>query len=99
LLDPVRIHVFELCRYIAAEARDRVLATPAELRTSVRPEMSQIMQLDEWHHPDLISGQLPSESTAFRQLAHVLETGDVSSYQPAQAANTDWKNWPGGGSL
>jgi hypothetical protein len=32
LLDPRRIHVVELCRYIAAEARDQVLATTAEQR-------------------------------------------------------------------
>lgn len=99
LLDPHRIHVFELCRYIAAESREQVLATTAEQRVSVRPEMSQLMQLDEWHHPDLVNDERPSDSPTFRQLARVLETGDVDCYRPTQAANTHWKNWPDGGSL
>jgi hypothetical protein len=100
LLDPDRVHVFELCRYLAAEARERVLATQSELRISVRPEMSQILQLDEWNHPNVVDeSERPSGSVTFQQLARVLETGDVSLYRPTQAANTHWENWPDGGLL
>jgi hypothetical protein len=91
--------VFELCRYLAAEFRQEVLATPTEQRVSVLPGMFRILQLDEWHHPDLTSGELPSATQTFRQLADVLATGDPSRYHPSEVPNTHWKNWPGGGTL
>jgi hypothetical protein len=99
LESPERVHVFELCRYVAARHRDEVLATSTEQRVSVMPDMQQLLQLDEWHHPDLADDQRPSELETFRQLAEVLATGDVSRYQPTVSANTHWKHWPDGGTL
>ena len=66
LADPSAVHVFELCRYLAAVARDDVLATPIERRTNVLPEMTEILVLDEWHHPDLVNDERPSGSETFR---------------------------------
>jgi hypothetical protein len=94
-----RVQVFELCRYLAAVARDRVLATPRERRVSVRPDMKQILRLEEWRHPDLVNEERPSGSETFRQLAEVLATGDAGRYRPTQAPNTHWRNWPEGGRL
>jgi len=99
LEDHGEVRVFELCRYLAAVARVDVLGTVAERRVSIRPEMVQVLQLEEWHHPDVVGGEPPSDSTTFRQLAWVLATGDVSHYSPVDAPNTHWRNWPGGGSL
>jgi hypothetical protein len=99
LADPPGVQVFELCRYLAAVARDQVLATPSERRTNVLPEMAEILVLDEWNHPDLVNDQGPSSSETFRQLAKVLASGDVADYQPALAPNTHWANWPDGGTL
>src|SRR5688572_15668434 len=48
-----RVQTFELCRYLAAVAREEVLATPQERRVSVRPDMQEILVLDEWNHPDI----------------------------------------------
>jgi hypothetical protein len=94
-----RVRVFELCRYLADVARERVLATPRERRVSVRPEMKQILRLEEWHHPDLVTDERPSGSETFQQLARVLATGDVGHYRPTRAPNTHWRNWPEGGRL
>ncbi|MGI8908153.1 MAG: DUF7003 family protein [Candidatus Sumerlaeaceae bacterium] len=95
-----RVQVFELCRYLGAVARQEVLASPTERRISVLPEMEQILQLEEWHHPNVVEeDQRPSGSVTFRQLAHVLATGDVELYQPLQVPNTHWQNWPEGGRL
>jgi hypothetical protein len=97
--DPNELRVFELCRYLAAVARDDVLATLDERRVSVAPGMQQLIVLDDWHHPDLANGECPSELESFQQLARVLETGDGAFYRPSRAGNTHWKNWPDGGSL
>ena len=100
LEDADRVQVFELCRYIADVAREKVLATPDERRISVLPEMEQILQLEEWHHPNVVEDDdRPSGSETFQQLAQVLVTGDVRLYQPSQPPNTHWRNWPEGGRL
>ncbi len=95
-----RVQVFELCRYLADIARDQVLATPQEQRVSVLPEMEQILQLEEWHHPNVVDDEeRPSGSETFRQLARVLATGEVGLYRPSQPPNTHWRNWPEAGRL
>jgi hypothetical protein len=99
LSEPERILVFELCRYVAAIARESVLATHDERRVSILPEMQQLIVLDEWHHPDLVDHERPSQVETFQQLALVLATGDTRHYQPTTPPNTHWQNWPDGGSL
>ena len=94
-----RIHVFELCRFLADIDREGLLSNSDERRISLPPEMNQILQLEEWHHPNLVEGEVPSQSETFQQLAQVLITGDCGRYRPSQPPNTHWKNWPDGGSL
>lgn len=98
--EPGRVRIFEACRYLAAIARDDVLATSIERRISVRPEMKQLMQLEEWNHPSVVEEDCrPSGSRTFHQLARVLETGDVQMCTAADPPNTNWPNWPDGGTL
>lgn len=99
LQDPQRVWVHELCRFLADVARDEVLATADERRAHVPLALEQILVLEDWTHPDLAARQSPSEVETFRQLAHVLETGDTSHYRPMTAPNTHWKHWPDGGSM
>ena len=99
LQNPPRVRTFELCRYFAETRRDAVLATAEERRVSVPPDLKQILQLEEWHHPDVAGGERPSRTKTFQQLAQVLESGDVTLYKPTEPANTHWRNWPEGGLL
>jgi hypothetical protein len=99
LEQPPRVLVFELCRLLAAVARDEVLATAEERRVSVPPDLVQILQLEEWHHPDLAGDERPSDSETFQQLAWVLATGDTALYRPSHHPNTHWRHWPDGGTL
>jgi hypothetical protein len=99
LQDPPNVHVFEFCRVLAASARNSVLATADERRTCVPPELEQVLQLEEWNHPDLVNGERPSSNTTFISLAEVLAKGDVSAYKVSEPPNTHWKNWPEGGTL
>lgn len=98
-LERERPAVFELCRYLAAKHRERVLASPTERRISILPEMLHVMQLEQWHHPDIVAGELPSQCETFQQLAGCLATGDVARYRPSREPNTHWKHWPDGGRL
>jgi len=97
--EPGRIGVHELCRWLAATQRDTVLATAQERRASVPPELPQILLLDQWHHPNVVSGELPSGNADFRALADVLARRDTGLYTPQAKPNTDWRHWPGGGQL
>jgi hypothetical protein len=96
---PERVRTFEVCRYLAGIERDLVLATRDERRTHVPADLTEILVLDDWHHPDTVTGQVASETTAFRSIARVLTTGDIGAYDASEAGNTHWSNWPDGGSL
>lgn len=100
LEEPPRILVVELCRYLADVAREHILATESEQRMNVPPELKKILQLEEWHHPNLVEeAERTSQSETFQQLAKVLVTGHTSLYQPSFPPNTHWGNWPEGGRL
>jgi hypothetical protein len=99
LMEPPRVQVFELCRYLAAIRRDQLLATPQERRACVPDGLTQILQLEEWRHPDLVNSEPPSSTETFQLLANVLESGETSRYRPTSKPNTHWNNWPDGGTL
>ena len=98
-LEGKRVAIFELCRFLAAEHRADVLGTEKERRVSVDPEMHRILELDDWHHPDLAAGQLPSQTKTFQKLASVLESKNAASFEVSEIPNNHWKNWPDGGRL
>lgn len=76
--------------------RALLLADESELRRRIPADLPELMRLDHWHHP---GGELPSESTIFRQLADALTTGDVERYAPDMPTNTHWSHWPESGTL
>lgn len=91
--------VFELCRYLARDNREALLATEKERRVSIPPDMKQIMLLDEWHHPDLVNRQPPSQTYTFQRIASVLEGNRPELFSTDEPVNNHWKNWPEGGTL
>jgi hypothetical protein len=99
LTSPPRVHVFELCRFLGAIRRDQVLATPRERRACVPDDLKQILQLEEWLHPDLANSEAPSSTETFQLLADALESGEPSRYRSTKKSNTHWDNWPDGGTL
>jgi hypothetical protein len=88
LVEYGQLHVFELCRFLADLDRESVLSNSDERRISLPPEMNQILQLEEWNHPNLVEGEVPSQSETFQQLAQVLITGDCDRYRPATSEYT-----------
>lgn len=94
---PPSLEGFELLRALVTEHRELLLATDEELQARLPPDLPRLLRLDEWNHPDIAEGDLPSESLTFKLLAQVLETGDPSLYRPRRKPNTHWSNWPEGG--
>jgi hypothetical protein len=99
LEDPSRVQVFELCRFLAIRDREGVLATARERRRCLPPELTPILQLDEWHHPDLANGEPIGGNATFASLADALATGDPSAYRSYLPSNTHWRHWPEAGTL
>ncbi|HNT55028.1 MAG TPA: hypothetical protein PKG95_09975 [Anaerolineaceae bacterium] len=99
LAEPPTLTAAELLRSLIPEQRTLLLATDAELYQRLTVPLPLVLRLDEWHHPDLSRGELPSQSETFRQIAAVLASGDTALYRPTQAPNTHWRNWPAGGTL
>ncbi|MEM8853330.1 MAG: hypothetical protein AAGD34_06470 [Pseudomonadota bacterium] len=91
--------VFELCRWLAHAHREDVLATDEEKRAHLPSDMQQILLLDDWHHPNLVTGEKPSETQSFQEIAQVLAFADVSLYTKPGRQNTHWMYWPEGGTL
>jgi len=99
LEDDERIKAFEFLRMLDVLHHDKLVATESEIRERVPGDIPKILELHEWFHPDVAGGDLPSESETFRQIAEVIETGNVALYKPTQQPNTHWENWPEGGVL
>jgi hypothetical protein len=96
---PPSAQAFELLRALILDHRDLLFATDEELQARLPADLPRLLRLDEWNHPDIAEGELPSESPTFKMLAQVLETGDPSLYRPRRKPNTHWSNWPEGGVL
>lgn len=88
----------DVLRQLVPTYREPLLADEAELRRRIPADLPEILRLEQWHHPDVGGGQLPSESETFRQIADVLVTGTVARYMP-RFPNTHWSNWPESGTL
>ncbi|HZH96240.1 MAG TPA: hypothetical protein VEY06_10160 [Flavisolibacter sp.] len=97
--DETRINAFEFVRLLDALHHEKLVATETEIRERVPNDIPRIIELHDWFHPDVINGESPSENETFKQIAEVLETGDVVAYRPTHKPNTHWKNWPEGGTL
>ena len=94
-----RLLVHELTRYLAHEHRDLMLATENERTAHVPHGVTLLRTYDDWHHPDLAAGELPSSTESFRAVAAMLAGDPVDENAIVRLGNTHWKNWPEGGSL
>lgn len=70
-----------------------------DIAAKIPEDLPEILTIANWHHPDLANEELPGDNETFRQLASVLETGDVAHYRPAALPNTHWRHWPEAGAL
>jgi hypothetical protein len=99
LEDANSIKGFEFLRYLTRETPNSFWATEEEIRDRIPIDIPKIIELKEWFHPDLVNDEMPSKNETFKQLAKVLETGDIHFYKPTKLPNTHWKHWPVGGTL
>ena len=93
------VTITELLRSLLPEHQALLFATDEELKQQLPLDLPLILRLNEWCHPDIIEGETPSKSKAFRMIAAVLVSGDASLYRPTLPPNTHWSNWLESGTL
>jgi len=94
-----RMTIFELFRYLTVDLRGLFLSELKDLKKQLTLDIPQILQLEEWFHPDIAKNELPSKNQTFKQLAKVISTGNISDYILTHKPNTHWSNWREGGTL
>jgi hypothetical protein len=76
---------------LADKYREELLASEDEYRILIPDGLTEVLRLDEWHHPDW---DCPASQTeTFPLIAEVLFTGNSNLYKPPTNPNTDWKLW------
>ncbi|MEV7974227.1 hypothetical protein [Cellulomonas sp. NPDC089187] len=91
--------VVAVLRSLAQTHRDQVLTTPQERMSQLPSSMTEILRLDDWQHPDVTAGELPSNTESFRLIAEALAHQDPAQYRPTEKPNTHWSHWPDAGTL
>ena len=90
---------WEFMRGLVPEYSKLFWLTRPEISKKIPVDIPIFLTLDDWHHPDLVADEKPSDTETFQQLADVIVTGDKSLYSTNEKNNTHWKNWPAGGAL
>ncbi len=72
------------------------MSAPKLLGVIDRPKtLPLFLQMYEWYHPDLRSGERPGDSPCLRSLAHALAHNHPDLYRCSQNLfNTHWSHWP-----
>jgi len=99
LIEPPNVDPVVVMRSLLPEQRHLLLASPEEIAARNKHDLPLLISLDEWFHPDLAAGELPSNCETFQMLAQSITTGDAAAYRPTRNPNTHWRNWPEGGTL
>ncbi len=88
---------FDLIIHLVDRYRIKILATETEFREIVPAELTQIIQLDNWYHPDVYNPNsefsMPSKTKSMQAIAQVLASGKPELYQPCEENNVDWRKW------
>lgn len=88
---------FDLIIHLVDRYRAKILATQTEFREIVPAQLTQIIQLDNWHHPDVYNPNsefsMPSKTKSMQMIAQVLAFGKPELYQPCEENNVDWRKW------
>ncbi|WP_298906135.1 hypothetical protein [uncultured Nostoc sp.] len=91
---------FDLLVHLLPEYRSKMLATENELQLIASNDLLQVIQLDNWHHPDVFGWNYqadrhfqPSDAKSMQMIAKVLVTGNSNFYNPCEESNVDWRKW------
>lgn len=94
---PGSITEAEILRFLVHKFPNRFFASDMEL-LSFAPACSGVtkfIQVNEWKHPDISGGEVPSQNRAMQTLIMALRVGDSTVFD-AGSPNTHWRRWVAG---
>lgn len=94
-----KITPWEFMRSLIPEYSNYFWWNKTEISTKIPSDLPVFMTLTNWHHPNLLMQEKPSDTQTFQQLADVIVSGDIKMYKTNESHNTHWTNWPEGGKL
>ena len=83
---------FWVCTALAEKFKDRLLASPDEVKQFVPFGFRHLLTIDEWEHP-VVWNRLPSQTETFPRIADVLVASNQSIWRPVKSPNTHWSHW------
>jgi hypothetical protein len=84
---------FAVMVYLIEHYREQLMCSLDELRRVVPPDFELVAQLDQWHHPHVYAGELPSQNPTFQNLAQLLAGADPGPLRTNEEGNVDWRRW------
>ena len=84
-------HELDIAIALLDKYREELLASEDEYRGLIPNGLTEVLRLDEWHHPDWDCP--PSQTETFPLIAEVLFTGNSNLYKPPTNPNTAWQLW------
>ncbi|WP_434687677.1 DUF7003 family protein [Pseudanabaena minima] len=84
-------HEPDIAIALLANYREELLANREEYGGLIPEGLTEVLCLDEWHHPNWDCP--PSQTESFPLIAEVLYTGNPNLYKPPSSPNTDWRFW------
>ncbi|RYF66955.1 MAG: hypothetical protein EOO39_22110 [Cytophagaceae bacterium] len=94
-----KVNAWEMMRGFIPNERSSYFLSKAEISRSIPADLPILLVLNDWYHPDVAMGELPSSTKSFREFAAVITKLDTTRYARSEISNTHWSNWPGGGGL
>jgi hypothetical protein len=90
---PNKIMCWEFLRGNTPEISKFFWLKKDEIAQKIPADLPKIKTIKSWQHPNLMMEEKPSDTLTFKQIAKVLETGDLSHLKKNELVNTHWKNW------
>lgn len=89
------ISELQILRVLTFLCPELFFLSPTELLERCnRPQLEVFMELTSWNHPDIVSGEVPSNNECFQNLARAIANQDKNLYSCSQNHfNTHWSQW------
>ncbi|RYZ88145.1 MAG: hypothetical protein EOP04_10015 [Proteobacteria bacterium] len=103
-----------LIRYLNDENPEVFYAREEELKSLLPSDLPKLFVINEWHHKpyfelqewlggtdvkSVFHGDKPSSYETYPMMAEIIVTKDTTRWKPTLKPNTNWRNWPGAGSM
>ncbi|WP_020539250.1 DUF7003 family protein [Lewinella cohaerens] len=98
--DKEQIGIQDFLRLIWPRVHKKPFLKSEDLLKLTHNSLKLMIQLKDWQHPDLANDELPSDTHTFIEIANAFARSNFDSLEDlSNKGNTNWRNWPEGGSL